>query len=104
MYINCVYCGHRYGPDDEIPATMADVLKEHIAQCPKHPMSQLQRTTIDVICWCISRVRDEAEDGDYATAADDVTNKLFFLADWIRENYVRQLPSDGKSGVPNGYP
>ena len=42
MYINCVYCGHRYGPDDEVPATMADVLKEHIEHCPKHPMSTLK--------------------------------------------------------------
>lgn len=41
MYINCVYCGHRYGPDTEIPATMADVLKEHIQVCPEHPMSLL---------------------------------------------------------------
>jgi hypothetical protein len=43
MYINCVYCGHRYGPDDEVPASMADVLKEHVANCPKHPMSQLKK-------------------------------------------------------------
>jgi hypothetical protein len=42
MYINCVYCGYRYGPNSEIPATMADVLKEHIEQCPKHPMSALK--------------------------------------------------------------
>ena len=42
MYINCVYCGHRYGPDSEVPAAMADVLKEHIEQCPKHPMSALK--------------------------------------------------------------
>ena len=42
MYINCVYCGHRYGPDSEVPAAMADVLKEHIEQCPKHPMSKLK--------------------------------------------------------------
>lgn len=38
MYINCVYCGHRYGPDDEVPASMADILKEHIEKCPKHPL------------------------------------------------------------------
>ena len=43
MFINCVYCGHRYGPDDEVPATMADALKEHIEQCPKHPMSALRK-------------------------------------------------------------
>lgn len=42
MYINCVYCGHRYGPKDEIPTAMADVLKEHVAQCPDHPMSKLR--------------------------------------------------------------
>ncbi len=42
MFINCVYCGHRYGPNDEIPATMADILKEHVEQCPKHPMSALK--------------------------------------------------------------
>jgi len=43
MFINCVYCGHRYGPEDEVPATMADALKEHIEQCQKHPMSALKR-------------------------------------------------------------
>ncbi len=43
MYINCVYCGHRYGPDDAVPATMADVLKAHVERCPKHPMSALRR-------------------------------------------------------------
>ncbi len=42
MYINCVYCGHRYGPKDEVPTTMADILKKHIEQCPKHPMSDLK--------------------------------------------------------------
>lgn len=42
MYINCVYCGHRYGPDDEVPATMAQMLKDHIEQCPEHPMSKLK--------------------------------------------------------------
>ena len=42
MYVNCVYCGHRYGPGETTPVSMADALKEHIAQCPKHPMSALQ--------------------------------------------------------------
>lgn len=40
MYINCVYCGHRYGPNDAAPVSMADVLYEHISQCPKHPLSK----------------------------------------------------------------
>ena len=42
MYINCVYCGHRYGPREDTPVAMADVLKEHIEKCPKHPMSKLK--------------------------------------------------------------
>ena len=50
MWINCVYCGHRYGPSDEHPATlhdegprsMKDALREHIAQCPEHPLSKAE--------------------------------------------------------------
>ena len=43
MYVNCVYCGHRYGPNDgTTPVSMADALKEHIEHCPKHPMSALK--------------------------------------------------------------
>jgi hypothetical protein len=42
MYINCVYCGHRYGPNDEVPESMSDVLKRHVEQCPAHPMSKLK--------------------------------------------------------------
>ena len=39
-FINCVYCGHRYGPDPGTPVAMADVLREHIEQCPEHPLSE----------------------------------------------------------------
>lgn len=48
MYINCVYCGHRYGPKDKVPCTMADALKQHIEQCPKHPMSSLRAELADL--------------------------------------------------------
>ena len=43
LYVNCVYCGHRYGPDTETPVSKAQVLKEHIKVCPDHPMSTLTR-------------------------------------------------------------
>jgi DNA-directed RNA polymerase subunit RPC12/RpoP len=43
MYINCVYCGHRYGPQDEVQVSMAEALKRHVEQCPAHPMSKLKR-------------------------------------------------------------
>lgn len=40
MYINCVYCGHRYGPNnDNHLVTMRKALEKHIAECPKHPLS-----------------------------------------------------------------
>jgi hypothetical protein len=42
MYVNCIYCGHRYGPNSEVAASMADVLKQHIETCPEHPMSALK--------------------------------------------------------------
>jgi len=46
MYVNCVYCGHRYGPADEIPTSMADVLRNTLSNarsilCPQ-PISVLQ--------------------------------------------------------------
>jgi hypothetical protein len=40
MYINCVYCGHRYGPDDDVKIPMRGQLEKHIEQCPKHPLSK----------------------------------------------------------------
>lgn len=44
MYINCVYCGHRYGPNSgpatkDFNITMRKALEAHIAECPKHPLS-----------------------------------------------------------------
>lgn len=41
MYVNCVYCGHQYGPGETTPMSMADALKAHIATCPQHPMHRL---------------------------------------------------------------
>ena len=43
MYINCVYCGHRYGPRKNTPVAMADVLKKHIEKCPEHPLSAAKK-------------------------------------------------------------
>src|SRR6202035_247283 len=46
MYVNCVYCGHRYGPSETTPVSMADALKAHIEVCPEHPMSVLREALI----------------------------------------------------------
>ena len=48
MYINCVYCGHRYGPREDTPVAMADVLKAHIEQCPEHPLSKARARIADL--------------------------------------------------------
>jgi hypothetical protein len=42
MFINCVYCGHRYGPKDNTAVAMRKQLYEHISKCPKHPLSKAQ--------------------------------------------------------------
>lgn len=42
-YINCVYCGHRYGPKETTPSSMADILKEHIENCVEHPLYKLKK-------------------------------------------------------------
>jgi hypothetical protein len=77
-YVNCVYCGHRYGPalcekcdgsgmekirpdhmPDEIctwcngtgrgaPVAMADMLTAHVERCPKHPLA-LMRKALDEV-------------------------------------------------------
>ena len=38
--ITCVYCGHLY--PEETPTSGAEVLKEHIKICEKHPMREAE--------------------------------------------------------------
>jgi hypothetical protein len=38
-FVNCIYCGHRYGAASTTPVALADIMKQHVAQCPKHPLS-----------------------------------------------------------------
>lgn len=54
MYINCVYCGHRYGPHAEVLATMAETLKHHVEECPEHPLSKTRKLFFEFL--------DEVED------------------------------------------
>lgn len=63
--VNCVYCGHRYGPDPGTPVAMADVLKAHVETCPKHPMSTL-RATVERV----ERERDALRDALKSIAFD----------------------------------
>lgn len=69
MYINCVYCGHRYGPDTEIPTSMANVLKEHIEQCPNHPLFEAKQE--------IKKLRKERE---------------WLIKGWSLDLYIKEEP------------
>jgi len=62
MYVNCVYCGHRYGMENDTPVAMADVLKGHIEHCPKHPMSKLKQE--------IDRLKATLDDWKYQAKCD----------------------------------
>lgn len=63
-YVNCVYCGHRYGPDDgETPLSMADVLREHVERCPEHPLAQLRVQVENALMHLVG-------DGDVGAAFD----------------------------------
>lgn len=48
MFINCVYCGHRYGPKDEVPASKADVLTTHVEKCSKHPLFEARERIVEL--------------------------------------------------------
>ena len=102
MYINCAYCGHRYGPNNEVPAsivappdtvaakglatgpdvdidwTMADVLTAHVEKCPKHPLSAAKKSIqplkeqIRDLLEAIGRALYHLEDGDPREAKEDL--------------------------------
>ena len=76
-YVTCVYCGYNYGPDDEVPTSIAEVLEEHIESCPKHPMSELKRR--------VDKALVIAEDG----IIDGGHHKM-----WVIDQMVRVLLGD----------
>lgn len=46
MYINCVYCGHRYGPNTlnkSEAKNMRDALHKHVEECPHHPLFKAKK-------------------------------------------------------------
>lgn len=65
MYLNCVYCGLRYRPGMGAQVTMAEVLKRHLAECPKHPMSELLACLEGALLSVLWRVEVHAPYGYY---------------------------------------
>lgn len=75
MYVNCVYCGHRYGPAgsaaDAVPRaneTMAQALTRHVAECPQHPLAGARALLTQWLDWP-GRTNDDPDPIEIATAA-----------------------------------
>lgn len=80
--ITCVYCGHRYGPDPGTPVAMADVLKQHVEQCPDHPLAAAKKR-IEELEGGIQEAFDYANNrwgewGDRAIATHEILEKAFY--------------------------
>lgn len=101
MYINCVYCGHRYGPKDKTPVSKANMLREHIKVCPEHPLAPYAE---------LVRVAKEERDAkealdkfmfDEEARESDKFNKLSDTRNEARENLAAALKAleGGDDGV-----
>lgn len=89
MYVNCVYCGHRYGPAfcsecngtwtalrivaPVVAVAMADVLKQHVVQCPEHPMAKMR-----IALETIQKLCTDAPNQPYAYTVTKISQQ----ADW----------------------
>jgi hypothetical protein len=75
MYINCVYCGHRYEPGT--PDVRDKVLYDHIKQCPKHPLSKAMEVVQGLadLNWCIGYELTESQH-EQLDAVRDMAIKL----------------------------
>lgn len=62
MYINCVYCGFRYGPGDVTEGTMQMALTVHVKACPAHPLSHAIKL--------LQRARQVIEPGTYVDSTE----------------------------------
>lgn len=66
LYVNCVYCGHQYGPVESTPVAQADVLKAHIVACPQHPLGVL----VDGIERLVTETKRQIDQGLLVTVGD----------------------------------
>jgi hypothetical protein len=97
MYINCVYCGHRYPPGTN--AVKRKVLYEHIKICPKHPLSQAEARIVVLqaklrsICPHKKAHSEDWPDGGVIEVCDDCGMSRYLWeqgeTDWI---WVKDIP------------
>ncbi len=90
LYINCVYCGHRYEPGT--PGTRSEVLYEHIRICPEHPLSKAQRLNAEL--------RQQLDDEAWWRASDRGQLRQFEAADhWRLVLYASDAEFTGSRGA-----
>jgi hypothetical protein len=80
-YVNCVYCGHRYGPGETTPVTMAEALKVHIARCPSHPMAQQREILSDLVKAVTVEVNEKGAGGYLLARLSDARKALAATGD-----------------------
>lgn len=96
IYVNCVYCGYRYGYSEDIPVSMAEVLKEHVESCPKHPMNRLKldleqarRDIMFLLSFAPKDVPDGLDPTFYFTLSYEGDKALHARIAEIRDNILR---------------
>lgn len=102
MYVNCIYCGHRYGPSTDTPTSMADVLKAHAEQCAAHPLAEASKT-IEHLSELLLDIKEEKRALGEQALADGRIRGLEEAAKWIdqlRDDYIAEHGScDPETGV-----
>lgn len=75
QYVNCVYCGHQYGPEDETPVSRAELLKRHVQECPEHPMAELREALVWICNLCLTHIEHATQDESFRSLAGRVYGK-----------------------------
>jgi hypothetical protein len=83
MYVNCVYCGYRYGPNGDTAVTMQDALYAHVRSCPKHPLAKAE-ANLD----CIRR-QIATLNGDDPETWPDHGNAPLAISAWLELLRIR---------------
>ena len=69
MYVNCVYCGHRYESGGNM-----DALNDHIRVCPDHPLSKAMDILTRLSPWASAGLDDPMVCDEVKTILGDIVN------------------------------
>lgn len=88
MYINCMFCGFRYGPSNE---KMQERLEDHIYKCSKHPI----RPLMDLL---IQWYQDADHFGMCTDSGCELCNGMYILGEHLKYKRDGTLLEDNKNG------